>query len=69
MISDVERVLAPTTQFLITDMMRDVVRRGTAVKAMELKRTDLADAAAAALDLGSSISPPTSPLIVAGRSM
>jgi penicillin-binding protein 1A len=37
-----ERVLTPTTQFLMTDMMREVVRRGTAVKAMELKRTDLA---------------------------
>lgn len=37
-----ERVLSPVTAFLITDMMRDVVRRGTAVKALELKRGDLA---------------------------
>jgi len=37
-----ERVVAPVTEYLITDMMRDVVRRGTAAKAMELGRNDLA---------------------------
>jgi penicillin-binding protein 1A len=37
-----ERVLDPVNEFLIVDMMREVVRRGTAAKAMELGRTDLA---------------------------
>ncbi|HWP94270.1 MAG TPA: penicillin-binding protein 1A [Gammaproteobacteria bacterium] len=37
-----ERVLTPQTHYLIVDMMRDVVRRGTAARAMELGRGDLA---------------------------
>jgi penicillin-binding protein 1A len=37
-----EQVMAPVTHHLIVDMMRDVVRRGTAAKAMELGRQDLA---------------------------
>ena len=34
--------LSPQNSFLMTDMMRDVVARGTAVRAMQLKRSDLA---------------------------
>ncbi len=37
-----ERALDPVNEFLMVDMMREVVRRGTAAKAMELGRTDLA---------------------------
>jgi penicillin-binding protein 1A len=37
-----ERALDPVNAFLMTDMMREVVRRGTAAKAMELGRNDLA---------------------------
>lgn len=33
---------SPQVNYLITDMMRDVIRRGTGVKAMELGRGDLA---------------------------
>lgn len=36
------RVLSPQTRFLITTMMRDVVRFGTGRRALALKRTDLA---------------------------
>lgn len=36
------QVLSPQNDYLITDMMMDVVKRGTAVRAMQLKRTDLA---------------------------
>lgn len=36
------RVLSAANAFLMTDMMGDVVRRGTATRAMQLKRTDLA---------------------------
>lgn len=36
------RVLKPTTHYLITSMMQDVVRAGTAKGAMVLKRNDLA---------------------------
>ncbi|MFL6617981.1 MAG: penicillin-binding protein 1A [Povalibacter sp.] len=35
-------VISPQNDFVITDMMADVVRRGTAVRAMQLKRNDLA---------------------------
>jgi len=34
--------ISPQNDFLMTDMMSDVVRRGTAVRAMQLKRGDLA---------------------------
>lgn len=34
--------ISPQNDFLITDMMADVVRRGTGVRAMQLKRNDLA---------------------------
>jgi len=34
--------ITPQNDFLMTDMMSDVVRRGTAVRAMQLKRNDLA---------------------------
>ncbi len=37
-----KRVLKPTTHYLITSMMQDVVRAGTARGAMVLKRNDLA---------------------------
>ncbi len=42
-----EKLIAPTSispqnDFLMNDMMSDVVRRGTAVRAMQLKRNDLA---------------------------
>lgn len=37
-----ERVQAAPVNFLITDMMRDVVRRGTGVRAMALGRSDIA---------------------------
>lgn len=36
------RVLSPQTRFLITTMMRDVVRFGTGRRALALRRTDLA---------------------------
>ena len=36
------QVLSPQNDYLITDMMGDVVRRGTAVRALQLKRGDLA---------------------------
>ena len=36
------RTLDPRTDFLITSLMRDVVRRGTGARAMVLKRNDLA---------------------------
>ena len=39
---DAERVLDERNAFLMTTLMRDVVRYGTAAKAMELKRQDLA---------------------------
>jgi penicillin-binding protein 1A len=35
-------VISPQNDFLITDMMGDVVRRGTAVRALALKRGDIA---------------------------
>jgi penicillin-binding protein 1A len=35
-------VISPQNSFVMTDMMADVVRRGTAVRAMQLKRNDLA---------------------------
>ncbi len=34
--------ISPQNDFLMTDMMADVVRRGTAARAMQLKRNDLA---------------------------
>lgn len=39
---DAERVLDPRNAFLMTSLMRDVVRQGTAVRAMTLGRQDLA---------------------------
>jgi penicillin-binding protein 1A len=36
------QVLSPQNDYLITDMMSDVIKRGTAVRALQLKRTDLA---------------------------
>ena len=39
---DAERVLDPRNAFLMTSLMRDVVRQGTAVRAMSLGRHDLA---------------------------
>ena len=39
---DAERVLDPRNVFIMTSIMRDVVRFGTAAKAMQLKRQDLA---------------------------
>jgi penicillin-binding protein 1A len=36
------QVLSAQNDYLITDMMADVVRRGTAVRAMQLRRNDLA---------------------------
>lgn len=36
------QVLSPQNDYLITDMMADVVKRGTAVRALQLKRNDLA---------------------------
>ncbi|MFM7067426.1 MAG: penicillin-binding protein 1A, partial [Gammaproteobacteria bacterium] len=36
------RVLDPANAYLMTDMMRDVIRRGTAMRALALNRTDLA---------------------------
>jgi len=36
------RVIDPRNAFIIDNMLRDVVRHGTAVKALSLKRTDLA---------------------------
>jgi len=36
------RVMQPATHFLITDMMKDVIRAGTGRKALELGRRDLA---------------------------
>ncbi|MFC4310159.1 penicillin-binding protein 1A [Steroidobacter flavus] len=36
------QVLSPQNDYLITDMMADVVKRGTAVRALQLKRSDLA---------------------------
>jgi penicillin-binding protein 1A len=40
--TDAERVLDPRNAFLMTSMMRDVVRMGTAARAMSLGRGDLA---------------------------
>lgn len=37
-----ERVQSAQVNYLITDMMRDVIRRGTGVRAMEIGRNDLA---------------------------
>jgi penicillin-binding protein 1A len=37
-----ERVQLPQVNYLITDMMRDVIQRGTGVRARELARNDLA---------------------------
>jgi len=37
-----ERVVDPRNAFIMTSIMRDVVKVGTAVRAMKLKRTDLA---------------------------
>jgi len=37
-----EQVLDPRTQFLVVNMMQDVIRRGTATKARTLNRADLA---------------------------
>ncbi len=37
-----ERVMSPQVAYLIDDMLRDVVRRGTGTKARSLERTDLA---------------------------
>jgi penicillin-binding protein 1A len=36
------RVISPQNAFLMTDIMSDVIRRGTATRAAQLKRTDLA---------------------------
>ncbi len=35
-------VISPQNDFLMTDMMSDVIRRGTATRALQLKRSDLA---------------------------
>jgi penicillin-binding protein 1A len=35
-------VISPQNDYLMTDMMSDVIRRGTATRALQLKRTDLA---------------------------
>jgi penicillin-binding protein 1A len=35
-------VISPQNDFLMTDMMSDVIRRGTATRALQLKRNDLA---------------------------
>jgi penicillin-binding protein 1A len=40
--ADAERVLDPRNAFLMTSLMRDVVRQGTGVRAMALGRQDLA---------------------------
>ncbi|MEO1766481.1 penicillin-binding protein 1A [Thiobacter aerophilum] len=37
-----EQVIDPRNAFIMTSMMQDVVRRGTAARAMQLKRNDLA---------------------------
>ncbi len=37
-----KRVITPQNAYLMTSMMRDVIRRGTGYRAMELGRTDLA---------------------------
>jgi penicillin-binding protein 1A len=37
-----ERVISPQNDYLMTDMMMDVIRRGTGHRAMALGRTDLA---------------------------
>ncbi|MGN6702554.1 MAG: penicillin-binding protein 1A, partial [Burkholderiaceae bacterium] len=39
---EANRVIDPRNAFLMDSMLRDVVRHGTAIKAMSLKRTDLA---------------------------
>jgi penicillin-binding protein 1A len=36
------QVISPQNDFLMTDMMSDVIRRGTAVRALQLKRGDIA---------------------------
>ena len=36
------QVISPQNDFLMTDMMSDVIRRGTAARALQLKRSDLA---------------------------
>lgn len=36
------QVISPQNDYLMTDMMSDVIRRGTAVRALQLKRSDLA---------------------------
>jgi penicillin-binding protein 1A len=36
------QVISPQNDYLMTDMMGDVIRRGTAVRALQLKRNDLA---------------------------
>ncbi|HEY0684397.1 MAG TPA: penicillin-binding protein 1A [Steroidobacter sp.] len=36
------QVISPQNNYLMTDMMMDVVKRGTAVRALQLKRSDLA---------------------------
>lgn len=36
------QVISPQNDYLMTDMMMDVVKRGTAVRALQLRRTDLA---------------------------
>ena len=36
------QVISPQNDYVMTDMMADVVRRGTAARAMQLKRSDLA---------------------------
>ncbi len=36
------QVISPQNDYVMTDMMIDVVRRGTAARAMQLKRTDIA---------------------------
>ncbi|MBC7944412.1 MAG: penicillin-binding protein 1A [Burkholderiales bacterium] len=37
-----ERVIDPRNAFIVTSLMRDVVRQGTGIRAMQLGRTDLA---------------------------
>jgi len=45
------RTLSPQNAYLMTDMLMDVVRRGTATRALELKRFDLAGKTGTSQDL------------------
>jgi penicillin-binding protein 1A len=45
------RVITPTNAFLMTDMMKDVIRRGTATRALVLNRRDIAGKTGTSNDL------------------